>query len=124
MNKGLLQILFSAFLLFGFGIHTAHAQGYNLKFKMEGVTDEFAVIAKYVGTNQYIQDTIFIDKEGWYSSESTDTLDGGLYMMYFPKIARSFDFMITDKEPNLQQFSMETDTLSPVTNMKVKGSAE
>ena len=95
------------------------SQGYNLKFKINGIRDSLFQIAVYYGKYQTLIDSAYADSKGNVVFKGKDTLAGGIYLLAMNK-KHLFDFII-DKE---QQIQFETDTSNYVGMMKVKGSIE
>ena len=95
------------------------ATGYEIKIRVNGLHDTLFFLGNHYGDKQYIQDTGKVDKNGWVTFTSNKKLDGGIYLGILPN-KRYFEFMIT----NNQHFTLETDTLDFVKNMKVKGSPD
>jgi peroxiredoxin len=93
--------------------------GYKIKVKVNGVRDSACYLANYYGDKQYLKDTAIADKNGNLLFEDKKSLPGGIYLVVIPG-RRYFEFIV-DKQ---QSFSLETDTVNFVKNMKVKGSAE
>ncbi|KAA0989839.1 TlpA family protein disulfide reductase [Dyadobacter aurulentus] len=99
------------------------AQGYRLEATIQGVRDSSFVIGHYNRThNQFVpKDTAKADANGKIVFQGTQNLPGGLYVILFPGNKRLIEFIYSGKETN---FSMETDTLDMIGNMKITGSKE
>ncbi|MEI6815906.1 MAG: redoxin domain-containing protein [Bacteroidota bacterium] len=112
---------FKAFLLlffaFAYGAIAGNDEGYSIKIKVAGVRDSQCYLANYFGDKQYIHDSARSNPQGMYVFEGKEKLPGGIYLFVLPS-HRYFEILI-DKDMN---FSLETDTLEMVKNMKVKGS--
>ena len=99
------------------------AQGYRLEATIKGVRDSSFVIGHYNRThNQFVpKDTAKADANGKIVFQGTQDLPGGLYVILFPGNKRLIEFIYSGKETN---FSMETDTVDMIGNMKITGSKE
>jgi len=97
----------------------ADAGGYEIKIRINGLHDTTFYLGNHFGDKQYIQDTGRVDSKGWVIFKGNIKLDGGIYLGILPN-KKYFEFMLT----NSQSFTLETDTLDFVRNMKVKGSSD
>lgn len=109
------------FLLSSFITVNAKAQdGYNLKFTIKNLKEgSKCLLANYYGGSQYKQDSATSNAKGEIMFKGTEKYPQGIYLIIIPS-KRYFDFVMDAG----QHFSMETDTLDFVKNMKVKGSDE
>lgn len=99
----------------------AHARpgGYDYTFKIKGLQEgDTCLIAYYLGTQQYIRDTLLSDKNGVVRYKGDEVLEGGIYLFVVPGM-KYFEFVLT--EPT---FSLETQKDDLVNSMKVAGSPE
>ncbi|ELR69657.1 Putative thiol-disulfide isomerase [Fulvivirga imtechensis AK7] len=111
-----LLTLYSALLLFTF----AQAQeGYNIDFKVEGLSDTTVYLGNFFGESTYVKDTAHVNSKGEFSFSGTKKLEEGVYFLVLNK-TRLFDIMVSDD----QHFSMTTTHPEYVPNMKVTGDAE
>ena len=90
---------------------------YSIKIKVAGVKDSMCYLANYFGDKQYIHDSARSDAMGRYVFEGKEKLAGGIYLFVLP--TRKYFEILIDHDQN---FSMETDTLDLVKDMKIKGS--
>lgn len=97
----------------------AGQSGYKINIKITGVKDTVCYLAHYYGDSNSLKDTARIDSQGKGVFEGQEALPGGIYLVVLPS-KKYFEVMI-DKEQN---FSLETDTVNLVQNMKVKDSKE
>jgi peroxiredoxin len=125
MMKRISWILPTFFLLVGglfLGAHPVQAaplDSYDVSFKVKGVNPgDTCMIAYYLGTKQYIKDTLIAGPGGAVRYQGTKKLDGGLYLFVMPGMTY-FEFIFVEPK-----FSLETDKADPVMAMKVKGSPE
>jgi thiol-disulfide isomerase/thioredoxin len=92
---------------------------YEIKLTIKGVKNQTVQLAYYFGDKQYIRDSAKADENGKLTFKGEEVLPGGIYLAVVP--SRKYFEMIVDKE---QKFSMETDTLDFIANMKIKGSKD
>lgn len=114
--------LFFSLLLLAFAFAPslqAQKAGYDLKFKVKGITEGEAMLAYHYGKKQYISDTTVVDAKGNFQFKGTEALPGGIYLIVLPD--KSWFELIVDKE---QHFSVETDKADVFANMKITGSKE
>lgn len=113
-----LQFL-SSFFLFSTFVH-AQSGGYEIKLKLNKATDKQYVLGHFFGLNQQIpKDTAKAEGDFWVFRGS-NPLPEGHYIVSYAKGKKVIEVMIGPQ----QQFSMESDTLDVVANMKVIGSEE
>lgn len=97
------------------------AQGYEIKFKINGISDTVVYLGHHFGEKKLVIDTTEIDSKGYAVFKGDKTLHRGIYLLVMPsKNMNYFELLITDK----QNFSIETDTANFVENMKIKGCKE
>ncbi len=117
MNK--ITILFLA-LLFNFNFaYSKDKQAYNIKIKINNLSNTQCYMGYHFAEKQYVSDTIKVDDKGNMVFSGTKPLDGGIYLVVTPN-KKYFEVIIADET----EFSLETDTLDFVKHMKVKGSKE
>lgn len=92
-------------------------EGYELKFKINGLKDSLVHIANYYGEKQYLKDSAYADANGNILFKGAEALPGGIYLFVFPN-KTYFEFLI-DKE---QKFSLECQLGNVIETMKIKGS--
>lgn len=96
---------------------TIAQQGYNLKFKIDGLKNTPIYLGNYYGETTYIKDTAQVNSNGEFSFESKKPLTyRGVYFIVLDK-TKQFELIIGDN----QNFSMTTNTTDYVKNMKVTG---
>lgn len=114
MKNIIFLILFSCISLSGI-----HAQsGFKLRVKIKGAEDKFMILAHYYGEKQYIDDTLRLTKQGWYTLNIDSILPGGLYIIAGDNKNRYFEFLM-DGEKNID---FETSAQEAIKDMVVKGS--
>ncbi len=115
LKKGLLLLVL--FLTIG-SVHAANVKEYDYSFKVKGLKEgDTTMIAYYLGTKQYIKDTMIVPKTGIVNFKGTE-LEGGIFLFVVPGM-KYFEFLAV--EPKI---SMETDLANMVSAMKVKVSDE
>ena len=92
---------------------------YSIKIKVAGIKDSMCYLANYYGDKQYIHDSARSDAMGRYVFEGKEKLPGGIYLFVLPS-RRYFEILIDHD----QFFSLETDTVEMLKNMKIKDSKE
>jgi len=96
------------------------SQDYNIKVKINGLhLSDTVYLGHYFGQYQFIDDTAILNQnlEGVFSKNKV--LKGGMYLIVTPK-KKFFDIIINSEK----NFTIETDTLNFIKNMKIKGSKE
>lgn len=116
MNSFLKSVLLTAFFL-GFAL-SSFSQGYKISIRVKGIQDTTCYLAYHFGDKQYLKDTAKVDSKGLFTFSGKTPLEGGIYLAVLPG-KKYFEFIV-----NEQNFSLETDTLDYINNMKVKGSVE
>ncbi len=115
--KKIFGLLFLGFCLSS-SIQAQQIQTFDYTFKIKGLkAGDTCMIANYLGTKQYIKDTLVVPKSGIVNYKGKD-LDGGIYLFVVPGM-KYFEFLAA--EPKI---SMETDLNDLVPAMKVKVSNE
>ncbi|MFY8027978.1 MAG: DUF5106 domain-containing protein, partial [Bacteroidia bacterium] len=92
---------------------------YNIKIKINNLSNTACYMGYHFAEKQYVSDTIKVDAKGNMVFSGTKPLDGGIYLVVTPS-KKYFEVIIAGET----EFSMETDTLDFIKNMKVKGSKE
>jgi len=114
------KLLFTTIFILFFSLSKAtNDKGYNIKVKVNGLKDTILMLGNHFGDKQYVTDTVRIDSKGLAVFSGKEKLNGGIYLAILPS-KKYFEFLVTDN----QEFSLETDTLDFITNMKVKYSKD
>ncbi|HOZ30426.1 MAG TPA: DUF5106 domain-containing protein [Bacteroidales bacterium] len=109
----LILVVFTALLL--------NAQAYEIKVKINGISDTLIYLGHHFGEKKYVIDTTRIDSKGNAVFSGDKELDKGIYLIVMPSKGMTyFEILISDN----QKFSIETDTINFTKNMKVKGCKE
>jgi|694.fasta_scaffold105056_3 peroxiredoxin len=113
----ILFVLFVALVSFA----GKNVNGYEIKFKIKGLSNEKLVIAYRYADNQYIKDTLMLDANGATTWTGEKKLNRGVYLGVVPSMNNNFfEFLVSD----VQIFGLETDKADLNRSMKVTGSKE
>jgi thiol-disulfide isomerase/thioredoxin len=122
MMKRFSNLALTILMMVGLCYHHLGAEtvdNYDVTFKVKGINaGDTCMIAYYLGTKQYIRDTVLAGPGGLVRYQGNDKLEGGLYLFVMPGM-QYFEFLFVEPK-----FSMETDKADPIMAMKVKGSPE
>ncbi len=118
LKKHLRLILIYAVVAVAF-TKSVHAQGYEIKIKVNGLKDTLCYLANYYGDKQYIKDSAMANSTGNITFKGKEALAGGIYLFVFPN-KTYFEILVE----NSQFFSLECDQFDAINTMKVKGSQE
>lgn len=112
------------FLISFVSFNTAHANdGHRIEINIKDYAADYCFFTGYYGNKKYIiKDTLFRNDKGNYVIEGDEALDAGLYAVLIPPQNIPFDLMISDEKN--QHFTVETDTMNVIKNLKIKGSEE
>jgi peroxiredoxin len=110
-------LIIQLFIFFSFC--SSQSQGYKIKVEIKGAENQDIWLAYYYEDNYVTVSQIKLDNKGTGVFEGEKKLDGGIYFAALGDIGY-FDFLIADD----QEFTLSTDTLDFILNMKVKGSHE
>lgn len=119
MNK----LILSFVLLFGFAFSNANAQdgSYKIKIEIDGISNDFGILAYYYADTKYIHDTVYFDAQGVGFITDNEPIKTGIYLLALPKMnLRYFEFILG----NEKEFSLSTDTTDLIGNMVVENSKE
>lgn len=116
--KTSLGIFLFPLLLFASTEIFAAGNGHEIKVRVQGLKDTVLYLGNHFGDKQYVRDTVRVDANGWATFKGKDSLEGGIYLVVLPN-KTYFEMLV-----NEQRFTLETDTVDYVGNMKVSGSQE
>lgn len=113
------RILFLLVLIIGIG-HQANAQskpGYEIKFKITGLSDTTVYLGYYYADGTYVRDTARVNKTGDFVFDGKEVLPHGIYFLILDK-TRLFEpgFVVGAS----QHFTLESKREDIVKNMVVK----
>ena len=94
--------------------------GYRVSVQITSSLDTVLYLAHYYGDKQYVDDTAYRSKNGYYLFEGKKKLSDGMYIIAGQKKNKYFDFFITAE----QQFEMQCDSADIAGSMRVKNSKE
>jgi thiol-disulfide isomerase/thioredoxin len=115
-HRNLLQL----FLLVGsMLICSFQSAAYNITIKIQGAKNQKFLLGYYYGDKQFVRDSATTDANGKMVFKGKEKLEGGIYMIASHDKRLLFDFILSE-----QEFTLETDSLNYVANMKVKNSLE
>ena len=117
--KRFFAYLASLAILLSLLVSAGEKEGHTIKVKVNGLKDTVCYFGYHFGEKQYISDTARVDSKGNVVFTGDKKLDGGIYLVVLPS-KKYIEFIVSGEDG----FSLETDTLEPVKNMKVKGSKE
>lgn len=103
-----------------FSIHTFAANGYEVKIQVKGLKDTVIYWGNHFGDKQYVSDTLKVDSEGWATASGKEELPGGIYLVVLPN-KTYFEVLINKGD---QHFTVQTDTIDYIKDMKITGSPE
>ena len=92
---------------------------YKIKVKINGLKDTTIRLGHHFGNNKYVVDTAKLNSKGEGMFVGDSLLDGGIYLIITPQL--NYFEIIIDKD---QDFSITTDTVEMVKNLKIEGSDE
>ena len=117
--KRYLAFLASAAILLSLLVAAGEKEGHTIKVRIHGLKDTVCYFGYHFGDKQYISDTARVDSKGNMVFTGEKKLDGGIYLVVLPN-KKYVEFIVSGEDG----FSLETDTLETIKNMKVKGSKE
>jgi thiol-disulfide isomerase/thioredoxin len=95
--------------------------GYQIKVKIDGFEQRECYLGYYFGDKQYLKDTAYLEKDGYFYFESNEELPGGIYLIVMPPENQFFQVLV---DKGNQWFSMETKHANTAENMKIKNSPD
>ena len=105
MNK-LLKYGFSFWIILNLFL-TGKTQGYEIKVKINNLSDTTVILGHYLNKSMYPDDTTWLDKKGFGAFKGKNKLPGGMYIIFLPS-TKFFEILIDDN----QKFYIYTDTLN------------
>ena len=94
-------------------------QGYEIKVKVNGLSDSTVILGHYLNKSMYPDDTARLDNRGNGIFRGKKTLPGGMYLLYLPN-TRYFEMIMGED----QEFSLEVDTSDFLNTLVIKGSED
>jgi hypothetical protein len=114
ISKTLFLLLFIALL----SLNSYAKKGYHIEVTIKNTKDTACYLGYPYGEKKYLADTATINDKGTFIFEGDEPLDGGVYFIYHPN-SIYFDIIMENKP-----FTLVTDTIDYVGNMKTEGSEE
>lgn len=111
----IILLLTLSFLQHGFG-----QEGYEIKIKLDGFSNDTLLLGYQYADKQYIKDTVF-RTDDQFTFKGEEPLDCGMYLIIMPPENRYFQVLVNDQD---QHFSLSTIATDPVENISIKGSDE
>jgi peroxiredoxin len=115
--KKISAILIFVMLSVVFFAPAGHGQGYNIQVKVNKLQDSISYLGYYFGDKRYVKDTVKV-ANGSFAFKGKEKQTGGIYFIYTPN--HYFEIIMDEG----QNFSIETDTVDFIKNMKVKNSKD
>lgn len=94
--------------------------GFEIKIQVKGLKDTVVYWGNHFGDKQYVSDTLKVNSEGWAIHKGKEEMTGGIYLVVLPN-KTYFEVLINKGD---QHFTVQTDTLDYIKNMKITGSLE
>jgi len=114
---GLLAIIL--LILAAPGVYSA-PKGYKITVKLNNSSDTALLMAHYYGNKQFLDDTAYLNKQGYFEFSGEEKLPEGMYIIAGQAKSRYFDFFLTGN----QVIEFRCNPLDVVNTMEVKGSEE
>jgi thiol-disulfide isomerase/thioredoxin len=92
--------------------------GYKITIKFKGASDTALYLAHYFGNKQYLDDTAYRNRQGYFVFEGSEALHQGMYIVAGAAKNKYFDFFVTTS----QEMEFVCDPENIVLTMQVKGS--
>lgn len=96
----------------------AAEKGYKITVKLTGSADTALLLAHYYGSKQYLDDTAYRNKQGFFIFQGTEELKDGMYIIAGQNKNKYFDFFLS----GAHQVEFSCDPANVVNTMQVKGS--
>lgn len=91
--------------------------GYEITFNVKNLNDSIVYLARYLGDNKYIKDTILVEGKEKFTIKGDEPLDCGIYLIVREKRNSYFEFLVYE-----QKFTMTTDTTDFISKTTFKNS--
>ncbi len=101
------QIIF--LLLFFISQLTYAHNGYEIKVKINNYEQEKLILAHYLGSTIFIDDTTRISPDGFYVFKGEKALPAGIYLIVMPPDNQFIEIILTEEERN---YSLEFDAVT------------
>lgn len=98
-------------------INSKDANAYEIKVKVHGINDTTLLLGHHYGDKKFVVDTAWIEEDGYAVFADDKSLTRGIYLVVLPN--KSYVDIVVDYD---QEFTVETDTVDMVRNLKFEGS--
>lgn len=98
----------------------AQQKEYKITVKMKEASDTALLLAHYYGSKQYLDDTAYRNKQGYFVFEKKEKLPDGMYIIAGQNKSKYFDFFLT----GVHQIEFSCNPQDIVNTMVVKGSED
>jgi thiol-disulfide isomerase/thioredoxin len=117
----MIRLLFLSLVLFAISlpVQKASAEGYELKVRIKNLANKDIIMGHHFANNLYPDDTTKLDSKGFGIFKGKTKFHEVMYFIMTPSHTM-VDIFLTDN----QNFSMETDTLNLLENLKFENSPE
>ncbi len=112
-------LLLFAFTAVGYTARNANSEGYKIKVRIPNLANKEIILGHHFADKLYPDDTLKLDNNGFGILNGNVKYPEGIYFFMTPS-RNMFDFFLTDN----QRFSLETDTLHLIEELKFEGSPE
>lgn len=113
-------ILFLALATLGFS--SSKAQGFDIRFQLNGCKDTIAFLLKYQFDQTYLVDTCKVIKKGLIQFKGKQTLDKGVYIIVSQEKTPYFEFIVNESQ-KLNFSSSTSDLMSNLVALDSKENA-
>ena len=115
-----MRVITASVLCFLLNFSIRAQSGYEISASIKPFTSGYFYLAYHFGNKQYIMDSAAIAQDGKAVFKGDQPLLGGIYMIVYPQ-KNAWIECIIDKQ---QRFSIATDTLDPIGNLRFQGSEQ
>ena len=115
-----MRVITASVLCFLLSFSIRAQSGYEISASIKPFTNGYLYLAYHFGNKQYIMDSAAISQDGKAVFKGDQPLLGGIYMIVYPQ-KNAWIECIIDKQ---QRFSIATDTLDPIGNLRFQGSEQ
>jgi hypothetical protein len=116
--KKILRYGFSFFFILNLLV-VVKGEGYEIKLKINGLSDTIVILGHYFDKSMYPDDTVMLNKKGVGIFKGENSLPGGMYIIFLPS-SKFFEILVSED----QKFSIEADTANFIDNLSFEGSDE
>jgi len=114
-----MKLIFFALVFFIAFSKLIYSQGYKIDIQIKQLHNNEIYLGYHYGNEQYVIDTVKLDKAGKGVLQGSNKLPEGVYMIVLPSM-KYFDILICDT----QTFKIKNDTTNLIENLEITGSKE